>query len=112
MSKVPLSPRMITSASIIIAIGQPGLSGSCVQPSNHDAMLWLRSVAVRKILKAQTDFLVVRRKAGEWQTIFEQHKRDILIMDAVDAISKITCCFRDTNGLFFHSIRLPDNQRS
>ena len=54
---------------------------------------------------AKADFFIVRHYASKRSSILEEHKRDVLIMGAVDAIGEITCRFRDADDGYFHKIR-------
>ena len=57
-----------------------------------------------------TDLLLVRYKLGHRRTILEQHKRDVLVMDAIDAVGEASRGFRDSNRYAPHKIRLSDSQ--
>jgi hypothetical protein len=54
----------------------------------------------------RTGLLIVRHQPGNGRAILNQHKGDVLIMRAVDAIGKIARGVRDTD--LSHKIRLSD----
>jgi hypothetical protein len=53
----------------------------------------------------RTDLLLVRYKLGNRRTILEQHKRDVLVMDTIDAVGEVSRGFRDSNRDASHKIR-------
>jgi hypothetical protein len=55
-------------------------------------------------IAANTNFFVVRYKARNRLTVLQKHKRNVLIVRAVNAVCKIARSFRDGYARFLHNL--------
>jgi hypothetical protein len=53
-------------------------------------------------IAANTNFFVVRHKSRDRLTVLQKHKRNVLIVRAVNAVRKIARSFRDGHARFLH----------
>lgn len=60
-------------------------------------------------IAAQTDLLAVGHETGEWLAVFQQHKRNVLIVGPVNAISEIASGLSYGDTRLFHGIRIGDS---
>ena len=62
----------------------------------------------RSQIAPHTNLLAIWDETSEWFAVFQQHKRNVLIVGAVNAISEIASSLRNGNTRLLHGIRLYD----